>query len=68
MHDHTLDPLPVVQMEDDLLHTVEHPFCFLDEQCPCHEDHVLIGEVTQAVTDGLLTPGEAANFVAGRLL
>ena len=55
-------------MEDYLVHTAEYPFCFIDEQCPCHEDHLLIDEVAQAVTDGLLTPGEATDFVAGRLL
>ena len=68
MHDSTLNQLPVVQMEDDLLHTAEHPFCFIGDQCPCHEDPLLISEVTQAVTDGLLTPDEATDFVAGWLL
>jgi hypothetical protein len=68
MHDPTPNPLPVVLMEDDLIHTSERPFCFIDGLCPCHEDPLLIAEVAQAVTDGLLTPEEATNFVAGRLL
>jgi hypothetical protein len=68
MHDPTPNPLPVVLMEDDLVYTSERPFCFIDDQCPCHRDQVLLGEVEQAVRDGLLTPDEATNFVAGRLL
>jgi hypothetical protein len=55
-------------MEDDLVHTSEHPFCFIDDQCPYHDDPPLVSEVKQAVLDGLLTPDEATNFVAGRLL
>ena len=55
-------------MEDVLVHTAEYPFCFTDDQCLCHEDSLLIAEVAQAVTAGLLTPDEATNFVAGRLL
>jgi hypothetical protein len=74
MHDLCLNtPQPTgnpiaIPMEDDLAHTAEHPFCFSDDQCPCHQDFLLIAEGAQAVTDGLLTPGEATSFVAGRLL
>jgi hypothetical protein len=68
MHDPTPNQILVVLMEDDLIHTSERPFCFIDDQCPCHEDPLLISEVEQAVLDGLLTPDEATNFVAGRLL
>ncbi len=68
MHDPTPNHVPVVLMEDDLAHTAERPFCFIDDQCPCHEETLLIAEVAQAVTDGLLTPDEATNFVAGQLL
>jgi hypothetical protein len=60
--------IPVVLMVDDLIHTAERPFCFIDDACPCHRDQLLISEVEQAVRDGLLTPEEATNFVAGRLL
>jgi hypothetical protein len=68
MHDSTPNHVPLVLMEDDLVHTAEHPFCFIDDQCPCHEDALLVAEVAQAVTDGLLSPNEATRFVAGRLL
>lgn len=68
MHDPTPQQIPVVPMEDDLIHTSEYPFCFLDDRCLCHEDSLMIAEVDQAVTAGLLTPDEATNFVAGRLL
>ena len=68
MHDPTPNHVPVVLMEDDLVHTSEHPFCFIDDQCPYHDDPLLVSEVKQAVLDGLLTPDEATNFVAGRLL
>lgn len=68
MHDPTPQQILIVPMEDDLIHTSEYPFCFLDDQCLCHEDPLLIAEVDQAVTAGLLTPDEATTFVAGRLL
>ena len=68
MHDPTPNQILVVLMEDDLLHTSERPFCFIDDACPCHRDQLLICEVEQAVFDGLMTPEEATNFVAGRLL
>ncbi len=47
------------------LHTPEKPFCY-DGNCPCHEDDVLIAEVSLHVQDGLLTPDEATDFVNGR--
>jgi hypothetical protein len=68
MHDPNPNPLLVVLMEDDLIHTSERPFCSIDDECPCHCDQLLISAVEQAVRDGLLTPDEATNFVAGRLL
>lgn len=47
------------------LHTPEKPFCY-DQSCPCHDDELLIAEVSVHVTDGLLTPDEATDFVEGR--
>ncbi len=47
------------------LHTPEKPFCY-DANCPCHEEDVLIAEVSLHVQDGLLTPDEATDFVNGR--
>ena len=60
-------PLPIIVLVDDIEHTDEHPFC-RDSSCPCHEDREAIARVARAVTDGLLTPEEATDFVSGRLL
>jgi len=59
--------VPVIPVDDDLLHTTDKPFCY-DGTCGCHEDPLLISEVAHFVDDGLLTPDEATDFVAGRLL
>lgn len=47
------------------LHTPEKPFCS-DPRCPCHEDELLIFEVSLHVQDGLMTPEEATDFVNGK--
>ncbi|MBV9690086.1 MAG: hypothetical protein JO202_10310 [Ktedonobacteraceae bacterium] len=67
MADSSQRPIPI-PMEDPIMHTDEHPFCAFDpfDDCPCHEDPTLIGEVNQQVTDGLLTPDEATSIVTGR--
>jgi len=57
----------VVLMEDDLIHTPESPFCS-DTTCPCREDPLLLAELDQQVTDGLLTPDEATAIVLGKTL
>ncbi len=58
--------LPVIPVRDGLLiHTPGNPFCY-DETCGCHEDPELIAEVADAVSQGLLTPGEATRLVAGK--
>jgi len=58
--------LPVIPVrEESLIHTPGHPFCY-DETCGCHEDPELIAEVADAVSQGLLTPGEATCLVAGK--
>ena len=52
---------------DLLLHTEEHPFCFVDGTCPCHEeDQEAIALVNQWIEDGLMTSEEAIEFVKGR--
>ena len=56
----------VILVEDEPLHTPEKPFCFVDRQCPCHDDQILIAEVANFVSQGLMTPDEASAFVAGR--
>ncbi len=55
----------VIPMEDDLLHTAEHPFCWQDPACPCHEDPDSIRPIEQAFEDGLLTSEEANRTIAG---
>ena len=60
-----IDNFSIVVPVDYLLHTPEKPFCF-DSQCPCHEDDLLIEEVSVFVSEGLITSQEATDFVAGR--
>ncbi len=50
---------------DYLLHTEDKPFCF-DQTCECHEDDLLIFQVSLFVQDGLMTPQEATDFVKGK--
>ena len=66
MAEHTSDPI-IIPMEDDLVHTDDHPFCY-DATCGCHESPDLIDQVAQDVADGLLTPQEASDLVAGKLI
>lgn len=69
MPDPTTHATPIiVPVEDDPIHTDTSPFCAMDPTCGCHEDPLLTGEVAQAVNEGLLTPDEATDFVAGTLL
>ncbi len=56
--------IPVVPVEYEL-HTSEKPFCY-DPTCDCHEDDLLVAEVSLHVQDGLMTPDEATDFVNGR--
>ncbi len=46
-------------------HTPEKPFCWNDS-CSCHENREYIAQVAQWVRDGLMTPGQATDFVNGR--
>ena len=66
MPEYAYDPI-IIPMEDDLVHTDEHPFCY-DSTCGCHESPDVIAEVAQDVADGLLTPQEASDFVTGKLI
>ena len=50
---------------DYLLHTPEKAFCY-DATCECHEDELLIFQVSLYVQDGLMTPVEATAFVEGK--
>lgn len=58
----------LVLMEDEIIHTDEHPFCSIDPTCGCHEGPVLIAEVHEAVKQGLITPEEAALIIQGKTL
>jgi len=51
--------------ETDLVHSPDHPFCG-DPTCPCSEDATLIGELSNRVTSGELTPDEATDIVRGK--
>lgn len=59
------DNFSIVVPVDYHLHTPEKPFCY-DETCGCHEDELLIAEVSLHVQDGLFTPDEATEFVKGK--
>ena len=58
----------VIPMKDEIVHLLDNPFCFLDPACPCHEDQELIAQVAQQVAEGLLTPQEATQTIAGKIL
>lgn len=55
----------VIPVEDEILHTPEHPYCW-DSACPCKADTEAYTQVKQFVADGLLTPDEAVLFIAGK--
>jgi hypothetical protein len=58
--------MPVVIMEDAIIHTNEHPFCS-DETCPCHTDKELFEKyIDKPSREGLLTEKEAQRLQAGK--
>ena len=59
------DNFTYIVLVDFHLHTPEKPF-YYDEICSCHEDELLIAEVSFHVQDGLMTPNEATEFVKGK--
>lgn len=59
------DNFVLVVPVDYLVHNLDKPFCY-DSTCGCHDDMILISEVEQHVTNGLMTPTEATLFVSGR--
>ena len=59
--------LPVILIKDDPQHQ-ERGFCY-DASCMCREDNeAAIASIHQAVQDGLLTPQEATDIVAGKMI
>ena len=68
MQDRDTYAIPItVPVEDAPLHSEAYPFCY-DGTCGCHEDPLLIDEVSVAVAEGLFTSREATDFVAGKML
>ena len=57
--------IPVIPIENDALHTADHPFC-PDEICLCHDDQELLTAINAFVQSGTLTPDEATAFIQGR--
>lgn len=61
--------IPVIPMENDLLHTPDQPICF-DPTCSCHRNDELQNEFANVVydflLDGLLTVKEAEMLLEGR--
>ncbi len=53
--------------EDEMLHSLEKPFCW-NCICPCHEDQDNITIVAKQVQNGLFTPQEAIDFVNGKTI
>ncbi len=66
MADHQ-QPL-LVLMEDEIIHTDDHPFCGTDPTCPCHRDPALLAAVDEAVEQGLITQEEATLMIEGKTL
>ena len=56
--------IPVVPV-DYKDHTQEKLFCWNDS-CPCREDQENIAQVAKWISDGLMTPEQATDFVRGR--
>ena len=58
----------LVLMEDEMIHTDDHPFCSIDPTCGYHEDLELIAEVHEAVVQGFIIPEEATLIIQGKTL
>lgn len=55
--------IPLVPMEDRLIHSDEHPFCD-DATCPCRNDIELFNDfINEPVLNGLLTTEEALRIL-----
>ncbi len=58
--------IPVILMEDEIIHTTEYPYCD-DLDCPCKDDLDLYRtEVADPLCDGLLTIKEAIRTFEGK--
>lgn len=55
--------IPLVPMEDRMIHSDDHPFCG-DATCPCRNDIELFNEfINEPVLNGLLTTEEALRIL-----
>lgn len=61
--------VPVIPVEDALLHTADQPVCF-DPTCPCHHNEQLLNafanQVYEYILDGTLTAFEGELLLEGR--
>ena len=59
----------VIPMEDESLHTADHPFCF-DPTCSCHTNddlrNAFANQVYDYILDGTLTAFEGELLLEGR--
>lgn len=58
--------IPIIPV-DYKEHTEAKPFCW-NSGCSCHEDQDAIAQVNKYIQNGLLTPGEATDFVNGKTI
>lgn len=57
-----------IVMEDEILHTAEHPFCS-DPHCPCRRDEGLIRQyISGPYVAGLLSDEDAVRIFEGQPL
>jgi hypothetical protein len=61
-----LPATPISVPVDEVFHTDDSPFCWVDATCPCHGDPMLIFQVAEAFDNGLLTEDETTRLVAGQ--
>jgi hypothetical protein len=64
MH-HYGDNFIIVIPDPQPLHTPEQPFCG-DPTCPCTEDKDALTDLTQAITEGLLSADDATHIIKGK--
>ncbi len=63
-HEEEYNVVPVIPV-DFQFHTDEHPECF-DPDCDCKQQK--IADLSQAVTDGLITPEDATRILHGKTI
>lgn len=56
--------IPIIPMEDELVHTDDHPFCD-DKMCFCHSDFEAVWLLTTQHSTGLMTKDETLRLYRG---